>query len=97
MVTRETAQVGTGTKMSGLPTNQDLVSQNVPTSLLTRNNFRLARDSEVVRTSNLFDSALLVSAINICRPEPLPRECAGDQAYPVRLRTDSFRFATSYA
>jgi|SRR5580700_11189844 hypothetical protein len=32
------------THLSGKPTNQDLASQNVPTGLLTRNNFRLARD-----------------------------------------------------
>ena len=31
-------------EMSGFPTKQDLASQNVPTSLLTRNNFRLVRD-----------------------------------------------------
>ena len=30
--------------MSGNPTNQDLASQNVLTSLLTQNNFRFARD-----------------------------------------------------
>jgi hypothetical protein len=30
---------------SGYATNQDLASQNVPTSLLTRNNFRLVRDT----------------------------------------------------
>ena len=30
--------------LSDNPTNQDLASQNVATSLLTRNNFRLARD-----------------------------------------------------
>jgi hypothetical protein len=31
-------------EMSGKLTNQDLASQNVPTSLLTQNNFRFARD-----------------------------------------------------
>ena len=34
--------------MSGLPTNQDLASQNVPTDLLTRSNFRLARDQDTI-------------------------------------------------
>ena len=36
-------QVGFSTNMSDFPTNQDLASQNVPTGLLTRNNFGLAR------------------------------------------------------
>ena len=38
-----TAKVGTDPNMNGFATNQDLASQNVPTSLLTRYNFRFAR------------------------------------------------------
>jgi len=49
LVNAETVHVGTGTNFSGLATNQDLASQNVPTGLLTRNNFRLARDSDPIR------------------------------------------------
>jgi hypothetical protein len=40
-----TLEVGPGTHMDGKATNQDLASKNVPKSFLTRNNFRLARDS----------------------------------------------------
>src|SRR5882762_8674286 len=35
--------------ISGNATNQDLASQNVPTSLLTQNNFRFARNSTRIR------------------------------------------------
>jgi hypothetical protein len=45
LVNAVTVQAGPGTQVTGLPTNQDLASQNVPTGLLTRDNFRLARDS----------------------------------------------------
>ena len=34
--------------MSGFPTYRDLASQNVPTVLLTRNNFRSARDTSEI-------------------------------------------------
>jgi hypothetical protein len=38
--------------MFGNPTNQDLASQNVPTSLLTQNNFRFARDTGGTRCAS---------------------------------------------
>jgi hypothetical protein len=44
LINAVTAEVGTSRHFSGLPTNQDLASQNVPMGLLTRNNCRLARD-----------------------------------------------------
>jgi hypothetical protein len=47
-----------GLDLSGYATNQDLASQNVPTSLLTQNNFRFARhppkdDYEAAEDSNV--------------------------------------------
>jgi len=44
LVNAVTVHVGPGTNMSGKATNQDLASQNVPTSLLTQNNFRFVRN-----------------------------------------------------
>jgi hypothetical protein len=40
-----TAQVRASGHFSGNPASQDLASQNLPTSFLTRNNFRSARQS----------------------------------------------------
>jgi hypothetical protein len=49
--------------LSGNPTNQDLASQNVPTSLLTQNNFRFAGNPSAIDVSanaifpsNIFES-----------------------------------------
>jgi len=50
---------GRSTQVTDFATNQDLASQNVPTSLLTQNNFRFARDPTGIRTQPL----QLVSAI----------------------------------
>jgi hypothetical protein len=44
LINAVTVHVGTGTNLSGLPTNQELASQNILTSLLIQNNFRLACD-----------------------------------------------------
>ena len=41
LLTNEIGNIGIGTQFSDLPTNQDLESQNLPTSLLTRVNFEL--------------------------------------------------------
>jgi hypothetical protein len=43
----------TGPNFSDLATNQDLASQNVPTSLLTQNNFRFARHPTGIADSTL--------------------------------------------
>ena len=44
VVNAQTSHVGAGPDFSDFPTTQDLASRNVPTRLLTGNNFQLARD-----------------------------------------------------
>src|SRR6267142_1837484 len=51
LVNALTVHVGTSRHFSGNPTNQDLASQNVPTSLLTRNNCRSLRRIHIDETS----------------------------------------------
>jgi len=54
---------GTGTQVTGYATrtNQDSASQNVPTSLLTQNNFRFARLNVVAGATDASRAMLLTS------------------------------------
>ena len=89
----------TVTNLYSLPTNQDLAGQSSPTDLLTRNNFRLARDP--TGTFNCQRSRRQTQAtrnnLRTCYPE-LPFRLSGKEeasSVPTPQRLPAGRFPLS--
>ena len=74
--------------MSGYATNQALASQNVPTSLLTQNNFRFARDTSAIIGSNLAKSGSPTQKTRLAR---LGKSDAAHQVRKTRVTAEGIK------